>query len=156
VTMEIQHHMWRIEGIHDAYHAAVYDHRNLDAALSTVEPTGSLLNLPMRTGTSPDRDLRSHLAQDVLPHLPADLVFRRISRTVDQRRLTQESVVSFTHDREPPWLLPGSATHASLRRGDGGVHRPGTASISTRGGDHPDSRPAHPRGPGQPADPART
>jgi len=28
---------------------------------------------------------------------------------VDQRRLAEESMVTFTHDRELPWLLPGVA-----------------------------------------------
>jgi carboxymethylenebutenolidase len=32
-----------------------------------------------------------------------------VSKTVDQRRLAEESMVTFTHDRELPWLLPGVA-----------------------------------------------
>jgi carboxymethylenebutenolidase len=42
-------------------------------------------------------------------HRPDDLAFRRVSKTVDQRRLAEESMVTFTHDRELPWLLPGVA-----------------------------------------------
>jgi carboxymethylenebutenolidase len=30
-----------------------------------------------------------------------------MSRTVDRFRLVDETTVSFTHDRELPWLLPG-------------------------------------------------
>src|SRR5213596_1649316 len=37
----------------------------------------------------------------------SDLEVRRISRTVDRWRLVDETTVSFTHDRELPWLLPG-------------------------------------------------
>ncbi len=48
----------------------------------------------------------------MLPHLPADLRFRRLSSTGDRWRVAQEDLVSFTHDRELPWLLPGvPATH---------------------------------------------
>ena len=46
-------------------------------------------------------------ADQVLPHLPADLTLSTISRTVDRWRLVDETTVSFTHDRELPWLLPG-------------------------------------------------
>jgi carboxymethylenebutenolidase len=45
----------------------------------------------------------------VLPHLPTDLSFRRVSRTGDRWRVAQEDMVGFTHDRELPWLLPGVA-----------------------------------------------
>jgi len=43
----------------------------------------------------------------LLPWLPGDLTLTRISRTVDRWRLVDEVTVSFTHDRELPWLLPG-------------------------------------------------
>lgn len=112
MTMEIQSLMWRIGAVFDEFHTAVYARRDLDAALGVTEADATLVHLPLRTGTGPDRDLRAHLADDVLPHLPADLSFRRVARTVDQRRMVQESVVAFTHDRELPWLLPGVApTH---------------------------------------------
>lgn len=116
MTMEIQHLMWRIGGVFDDFNAAVYVRRDLDAALALAEPEATFVHLPVQTGTGPGRDLRRHLTDDVLPHLPADLAFRRVARTADQRRLVQESVVTFTHDRELPWLLPGIAlTH---RRAD--------------------------------------
>ena len=92
----------------------MYTSRDVGAALRVAEPGATLVHLPLRTGTSADRDLGRHLTEDVLPHLPEDLTFRRVSRTVDQRGLVQESVVSFTHDRELPWLLPGvPPTHRS-------------------------------------------
>jgi carboxymethylenebutenolidase len=48
----------------------------------------------------------------LLPWLPGDLTLTRISRTVDRWRLVDEMTVSFTHDRELPWLLPGiESTH---------------------------------------------
>lgn len=107
MTMEIQRLQWRIEELHDLYHAAVYDRGDVDAALAAAEPDAVVVQLPMLTGTGPDHDLRAHLTHDVVAHLPADLTFRRVARTVDQRRLVAETVVGFTHDRELPWLLPG-------------------------------------------------
>jgi carboxymethylenebutenolidase len=94
------------------FHAALYTARDLDAALAAVAEDGSVENVPVPGGPRSGEELRRHLAEDLLPHLPADLTFRRVSRTVDVRTLVDERVVAFTHDRELPWLLPGVApTH---------------------------------------------
>ena len=112
MTMGIQQLMWAIERLGDAFHAAVYRDTALDTALAATADDCELLNLPMRTGGRGPEALRRYLAEDVLPHLPADLTFSRVTRTVDQHRVADEVTVGFTHDRELPWLLPGVApTH---------------------------------------------
>jgi carboxymethylenebutenolidase len=110
--MGIQQLIWAIERVGDSFHAAIHRSPDLDAALAATAADCELLNLPMRTGARGTEGLRRYLAEDVLPHLPADLSFRRMSRTVDRRRVADEVTVGFTHDRELPWLLPGAApTH---------------------------------------------
>lgn len=112
MTMAIQYLMWEIERVCDAFHRAVHTDRDVDAALALTRPDAELTNLPTGTGGRGADDLRRYLADDVLGHLPADLTFRRVSRTVDKFRLVEESIVGFTHDRELPWVLPGIApTH---------------------------------------------
>jgi carboxymethylenebutenolidase len=108
MTMGIQRLMWQIEGRMDAFHQAIHVAGDLDAALATTTPDCELENEPTGTGGRGTDGLRRYLAEDLLPHLPADLTFRRVSRTVDQRRLVEEAMVGFTHDRELPWLLPGA------------------------------------------------
>ena len=111
MTMGVQQLMLEVERIRDSFHAAVFSTPDLDTALAVTAADCVLVNLPMGTGASGE-GLRRFLAEDVLPHLPADLTFRRISRTVDRWRLAEEATVGFTHDRELPWLLPGVApTH---------------------------------------------
>lgn len=107
MTVAIQQLMWEIERLRDAFHEAIHAKRDVDAALALVTDGCTLANLPVGTGAA-GADLRRHLAEDVLPHLPTDLGFRRVSRTVDKFRVVEESVVTFTHDRELPWLLPGA------------------------------------------------
>lgn len=112
MTMGIQQLMWKIERLTDSFHDAVHGVGDLDAALAVTAADCELGNVPMGTGARGAEDLRRYLAEDVMAHLPADLTFRRESRTVDQRRVVDEVVVGFTHDRELPWLLPGAApTH---------------------------------------------
>lgn len=104
--MGIQQLIWAIGKVTDAFDAAVYSAGDLDAALAATAPECVLENVPIGRGARDREDLRRHLGEDVLPHLPADLAFRRLSRTVDQRRVVDEVMVGFTHDRELPWLLP--------------------------------------------------
>jgi len=70
------------------------------------------VNLPADTGANTRDGLRCFLAEDVVPHLPADLTFRRVCRTGNRWTVAEETMVGFTHDRVLPWLLPGfSPTH---------------------------------------------
>ncbi len=109
MTMGIQQLMWQIEKVRDAFHAAVYTDRDLDAAMAAVGDDCVLVHEPVGTGGADPVAIRRHLADDVIAHLPADLAFERVSRTVDQRRVVDEMRVRFTHDRVLPWLLPGVA-----------------------------------------------
>lgn len=110
--MEIQHLIWGIERLWDTFHGAAHSAKDLEAALAVTAADCVVTNVPTGTGTTDGKDLRRYLAEDVLPHLPADLSYRRVSRTVDKFRLVEESMVGFTHDRDLPWLLPGApVTH---------------------------------------------
>ena len=104
--------MLEVERVRDSFHHAVFTVPDVDEAMRAITADCVLLHLPMGTGASSRDGLRRYLATDVLPHLPAALSFRRVSRTVDRWRVAEEAMVGFTHDRELPWLLPDVApTH---------------------------------------------
>ncbi|MGI8447534.1 MAG: hypothetical protein ACR2MP_10225 [Streptosporangiaceae bacterium] len=107
MTKGVQDRMVEVARVRDAFHSAIYSTSSLDAAIALTTADCVLVNLPSGSGAAGGDGLRRYLADDVLPHLPADLAFRRISSTGDRRRVAQEDIVSFTHDRELPWLLPG-------------------------------------------------
>jgi carboxymethylenebutenolidase len=107
VTTAIAQFMRELEHLWDDHTDALLARRDEAAALATMAPVPSVLHIPAMTGASGRDGLQRFYAEDFLPHLPADLLLARISRTVDRFRLVDELTVSFTHDRELPWLLPG-------------------------------------------------
>jgi carboxymethylenebutenolidase len=109
VTPAIQELIRQNEQLCDGFTRDVLVAHDVDAALAATTEQTSLVNLPMRTGAGDRAELRRYLTEDLIPHLPADLTRRRISRTADRFRVVDELVVGFTHDRELPWLLPGVA-----------------------------------------------
>ncbi|GAA4902801.1 carboxymethylenebutenolidase [Actinomycetospora succinea] len=108
MTKAVQDMMVAVERARDAFAAALHA-GDLDAALGMVTDDVALSTLPAGTGARGADALRRHLADDVLPHRPADLEITRVSRTTDRWRVVDEQRVAFTHDRAMPWLLPGAA-----------------------------------------------
>lgn len=108
MTKGVQDRMIAVEKVRDAFHSAVFQRRDVDAAAALLTGDCSVENRPGGTTVGADR-VRTFLAEDLMAHLPADLAFRRVSRTGDRWRVAQEDIVRFTHDRELPWLLPGVA-----------------------------------------------
>ena len=100
--------MVAVERTRDAFVAALRG-GDLERAMALVTDDVALTTLPVGGGARGAGELRRHLQRDVFPHRPADLATRRVSRTGDRWRVVDEELVSFTHDRELPWLLPGLA-----------------------------------------------
>jgi carboxymethylenebutenolidase len=107
VTTAIAQFMRELEGVWDQHRGALV-RRDLAAALATMADEPSVTHLPAMTGGTGRQAVEGFYAEQFLPHLPADLTLTRISRTVDRWRLVEETTVSFTHDRELSWLLPGA------------------------------------------------
>ena len=107
MTTAIAQFMRELEGAWEAHREALV-RRDLAAALAPMAAEPSVVHIPAMTGASGRSAVERFYAGQVLPHLPADLTLNRISRTVDRWRLVEETTVSFTHDRELPWLLPGA------------------------------------------------
>jgi carboxymethylenebutenolidase len=108
VTPGIQELMRAVERVRDGFRRDVLA-GDVEAALAACASDVTLVRLPVGTGATGLEAVRAHLVDDIVAHLPADLTFTRVSRTVDRFRVVDEERVTFTHDRELPWLLPGVA-----------------------------------------------
>ena len=116
MTTSIAKFMRDLEQAWDTHQQALLQRRDLAAALASLAAEPAVTHIPAMTGATGRQAVERFYADQVLPHLPDDLQLRRISRTVDRWRLVDETTVSFTHDRELPWLLPGA--EATFRRAE--------------------------------------
>ena len=117
MTTEIARFMRRLEDMWDAHVEALLDRRDVDAAMLNMTATSSVRHIPTMTGADGRPALDRFYRDALLPHLPGDLGLSRRSRIVDRFRLVDELTVSFAHDRELAWLIPGigpTGRHASV------------------------------------------
>ena len=117
MTTEIAQFMRRLEGRWDEHLEALLTRRDIDAAMADMTASTSVRHIPTMTGADGRAEVERFYRQVMLPHLPGDLGFTRRSRTVDRFHLVDELTVSFLHDCEVSWLIPGiepTGRHASV------------------------------------------
>jgi carboxymethylenebutenolidase len=117
MTTAIAQFLNKLEKLWDAHVESLYDRRDVTAAMSNMTAEPSVRHIPTMTGAD-GRSALGHFYRDVLlPHLPGEFGLTRRSRTVDRFHLVDELTVSFVHDCELAWLLPGigpTGRHASV------------------------------------------
>ncbi|MDA0162925.1 ester cyclase [Solirubrobacter ginsenosidimutans] len=107
MTTEIARFMRRLETLWDEHVAALLERRDVDAAMRDMTAAPSVRHLPTMTGADGRSAVDRFYREALLPHLPGELGLTRRSRTVDRFHLVDELTVSFLHDCELAWLLPG-------------------------------------------------
>jgi carboxymethylenebutenolidase len=107
VTTEIAQFMRKLESRWDGHLEALLTRRDVDAAMADMTATTSVRHTPTMTGADGRADVERFYRDVLLPHLPSELKLTRRSRTVDRFHLVDELTVSFVHDCEMAWLIPG-------------------------------------------------
>jgi carboxymethylenebutenolidase len=112
MTTEIARFMRELERIWDGHVTAALAGHDVAASMANMTAEPSVRHLPTTAGAAGRAAVQRFYAEEFFPSLPADMAITRISRTVDRFHIADETTVSFTHDQELPWLLPGIApTH---------------------------------------------
>jgi carboxymethylenebutenolidase len=95
--------------VFDAHTAAEFKTRDIDATMATMTDAPHLTHVPTMTGGDGYEAVRRFYETWFIGHWPADMAIKLLSRTVGDDRVVDEMIVSFTHDREIPAILPGVA-----------------------------------------------
>jgi carboxymethylenebutenolidase len=84
-----------------------FELRDVEATLATMTEDAHLLNIPTGRGGTGQSGMRRFYTDEFIGTLPDDATVDSLGLTVDDTRVAEEVVMSFTHDREMPWILPG-------------------------------------------------
>jgi carboxymethylenebutenolidase len=98
-----------IADVLDDHLGAEFEAHDLDRTMSTMASDPYLFHVPTLTGGVGRDEVRRFYGEDFIPAWPDDTEVTRVSRTVGRDRVVDEVVVTFTHDREMPFMLPGVA-----------------------------------------------
>ena len=84
-------------------------HKDVDATMRTMVDDPHVINVPVGLGGRGRDAVRSFYAQRFIGRVPADMRVDLLSRTIGTDRIVDEMLISFTHDVETPFILPGVA-----------------------------------------------
>ena len=94
--------------VFDAHTEAEFQTRDLEATMATMGDAPHVTHIPTMTGGYGYDRVRHFYDTWFIGHWPDDLVVTQVSRTVGETQVVDEVVIlSFTHDRAMPALLPG-------------------------------------------------
>jgi carboxymethylenebutenolidase len=98
-----------LEALWEAHTRYEFVTRDVAATMRTMVDEPYVNHVPVMTGGVGARDLARFYANHFIPRCPKDLAMLPISRTIGADRIVDEMVISFTHDTEIDWMLPGVA-----------------------------------------------
>ncbi|HEY5846299.1 MAG TPA: nuclear transport factor 2 family protein [Microlunatus sp.] len=98
-----------LEQVWDAHTAAEFVTTDLDATMATMSENPVVLHVATSVGACGREAVRRFYAEYFIGHQAADMSLERTSRTVTADRVVDEMIISFTHDVEIPWIMPGVA-----------------------------------------------
>ncbi|MET8184018.1 MULTISPECIES: nuclear transport factor 2 family protein [unclassified Streptomyces] len=98
-----------MERIWEAHTAGEFVAQDVEATMATMDDDPIVVHVPTAMGGSGYDGVKDFYARWFIGRNPDDFTVRSISRTVGDDSLVDEMIVSFTHDIEVPWILPGLA-----------------------------------------------
>jgi carboxymethylenebutenolidase len=95
--------------VFDAHIKAEFVDRDVAETMATMTPEPHLTHVPTLTGGTGRSEVERFYREHFVGHWPDDVQVKSVSRTVGQSQVVDELIVSFTHDREMRFYLPGVA-----------------------------------------------
>ncbi|WP_339439557.1 dienelactone hydrolase family protein [Pseudomonas sp. EA_15y_Pfl1_P104] len=86
-----------------------FDTRDVPATMATMVAEPYVNHIPTMTGGVGAKELSRFYQHHFVHGNPKDMVLTPLSRTVGASQIVDEFIMSFTHDSEIDWMLPGMA-----------------------------------------------
>ena len=93
--------------IFDAHITEEFAHRDVNATVNTMIPEPYVYCVPTMTGGFGSQGVRQFYSEHFVNQIPKDATVTPISRTIGKDQVVDELIVSFTHDTQWDYLLPG-------------------------------------------------
>jgi carboxymethylenebutenolidase len=91
----------------DEHMAAEFEQRDIDRTMATMVDDPYLNHVAVMTGGRDAAEVRRFYDEHFIPRWPADTAATPVSRTIGGEQVVDELVMSFTHDLEMDFMLPG-------------------------------------------------
>jgi carboxymethylenebutenolidase len=96
-----------LSALFDGHIAREFADFDVDATMRTMVPEPYVHCVPIMTGGSGGQGVRRFYSEHFINQIPKDAKVTLISRTVGKDQVVDEFIVSFTHDTQWDYLLPG-------------------------------------------------
>ncbi|WP_148685825.1 ester cyclase [Candidatus Nitrosocosmicus hydrocola] len=96
-----------IDKVFDKHIEYEFENKDLEATMTTMINDPYVHHVPTLTGGVGYTKVYDFYKNHFIGKLPKDIKIKPISRTVGQDQVVDEVIVSFTHDREIDYMLPG-------------------------------------------------
>lgn len=93
--------------VFDAHMKHEFIDHDVDATMRTMVRNPYLINIPTQTGGVGAEGVRNFYERYFVGKMPRDTKVTQISRTVGKEQVVDEVIVSFTHDVQLDYMLPG-------------------------------------------------
>ena len=93
--------------VFDEHIKCEFEKRDIEATMKTMIKEPYVHHIPTLTGGIGYSGVYNFYKDELIGKMPDDTKFVRISRTIDKNQVVDELILSFTHDREIEFMLPG-------------------------------------------------
>ena len=93
--------------IFDAHVEKEFADQDVDATMKTMVPEPYVYCVPVAAGAFGGNEVRRFYSEHFINQIPKDATVTPISRTIGKDQVVDEIIVSFTHNTQWDYLLPG-------------------------------------------------